>query len=68
MGRRKDPAGDYDDWISNITGEDEIIIICNECGNYIRNDIYWQINEEVLCDDCARAKYQRGVMGRYDVY
>lgn len=67
MGRRQNPAGDYDDWISNIT-EDEEIIMCVECRSYIRNDIYWEINGEVLCDDCARAKYQRGVMGDYDGY
>ncbi len=65
---RKDPAGGYEDWIANITQEEDIILICDECRSYIRNEVYWEINGEILCDDCAKAKYQRGVSGEYYEY
>ena len=61
-------SGDYSDWISNVTDddEDENYVMCHECRTYIRHTSYWYINGQVLCDDCARAKYQRGVEGRYE--
>lgn len=63
----KEVTGDYDDWTSNLTETDETrFVICGECGSYVRNDKYWYINEEILCEDCARMKYQRGVAGRYE--
>lgn len=72
MGRNRSAEriiqGDYGDYISNVTSsdEDENYLMCHECRSYIRHSLYWVINEEVLCDDCARAKYQRGVEGRYE--
>ena len=60
--QRDYPAGGYDDWISNLTEqEDRQYLVCHECRNYIVNETYWKINGEVLCDDCAKAKYQFGV-------
>ena len=55
------PAGGYGDWISSLT-EDTIQhhLYCYECKTHITGS-YWYINEEVLCDDCAKWKYQRGV-------
>lgn len=62
-------AGTYDDWISNVTDDLEVenCLMCHECHSYIRHSQYWYINGEVLCDDCARAKYQRGNEGRFEV-
>lgn len=54
------PAGGFDDWISNLTQEGRQYLICHECGTYIANAYYWKIDGEVLCDDCARARYQFG--------
>lgn len=48
--------------------EEDTILICDECRSYIRNEVYWEINGEILCDDCAKAKYQRGVSGEYYEY
>lgn len=68
MGRTDLTGGDYDDWISNLTDiEGKEFVMCHECRSYIRNDVYWCINEEVLCDDCAKAKYQRGIRARYEI-
>lgn len=62
----KNPAGGYSDWIANLTEmEENEFLICHECGNYIRHTVYWDIYGEILCDDCAKAKYQRGAEGRY---
>lgn len=56
------PAGGYEDWISNLTEEDgRQFLECHECRTYIVNAKYWKINGEILCDDCARAMYQFGV-------
>lgn len=63
---RTDPAGGYSDWISNLTETDEQDFeICQECGNYIEDSTYWDFGGEILCDDCAKAKYQRGQIRRY---
>lgn len=66
MGRHNPAGGGYSDWISNLTETNEQDFeICMECGNYLQNTVYWDICGEILCDDCAKAKYQRGQMIRY---
>lgn len=53
---------DWEDYVSNIMGKKtRQYLTCSECGNYIDHSVYWEINGEVLCDDCAKSIYQRGV-------
>lgn len=54
-------GGGYDDWVSSLT-EDTMRqhLYCYLCKSHI-SGTYWEINEEILCDDCARMLYQRGV-------
>lgn len=33
---------------------------CDRCSEPI-DDYVWEINEEILCEDCAREKYRRSV-------
>ena len=54
-------GGRYSDWISNLTDEAiERHLYCYQCRSHI-SGTYWYINEEVLCDDCAKSIYQRGI-------
>ena len=39
---------------------DNVVIRCEECMDYIEDgDEYWEIEGEILCDSCARRRYQR---------
>lgn len=59
--KRENPSGGYADWISSLTDETiERHLYCYECKSHI-SGTYWKINEEILCDDCARMIYQRGI-------
>ena len=58
----KRTSDSYGDIISDLTDlHPKQYLICHECGNYIEEfDVYWEIDGETLCDDCARVMYQRG--------
>ena len=33
---------------------------CDCCGEFI-DDFVWEIDDEILCEDCAKEKYRRSV-------
>lgn len=51
----------YGEIISEKTERhDKQYLICHSCGNYIDDwETYWDIDGEILCNDCAVRRYQR---------
>ncbi len=37
----------------------EKLPVCECCQKPIQDDYTWEINDELLCEDCAAAKYRR---------
>lgn len=33
----------------------ELLPVCEWCGKTIRDDEYYEINDEIVCEDCVRA-------------
>ena len=60
---KQNPSEVWEEYIWNTMQMRENYLICDECRSYIEQGTYWEINGEVLCDDCARMKYQRGIRG-----
>ena len=58
--RSGDPVADYGRW-DKAQQEWEAKLPHCECCNTPIDDYVWVIEGEVLCDDCAREKYQRRV-------
>ena len=34
---------------------------CTNCGEYIQDDYYYEINEEYLCEECMISNYRKDV-------
>jgi formylmethanofuran dehydrogenase subunit E len=35
--------------------------VCDQCGQHIRDDFYYYINGEIVCDECLERDYLRYV-------
>lgn len=33
--------------------------ICEECGDHITSDFYWEIDDKVYCEDCAEELFRK---------
>ena len=60
--RSGDPVADFARWDKAQQEWEAKLPKCECCGEPI-DDWVWNINGEILCDDCAREKYRRSVDG-----
>ena len=60
--RSDDPTFDLNRWQREQQDWEDSLPHCERCGEPI-DDFKWEIDGEVLCDDCAREKYRRSVDG-----
>lgn len=56
--RSGDPARDFDLWQMEQQEWEDKLPRCECCGEPI-DDYVWEIDEQILCEDCARKKYRR---------
>lgn len=52
----------YDMWVDHaraLEAELDRHLVCECCGEPIQDDYVWEINNELLCEDCAKEKYSR---------
>lgn len=55
-----DPIADYDRYDRERQEWEDSLPHCEHCGEP-GDDFVWEIEGEILCDDCAIAKYRRNL-------
>lgn len=55
----RDPYRDFNRW--NDEQEERLAELpeCEECGEHIQDEYLWDIDGQILCEDCARKLYRR---------
>ena len=54
----------YDLWLAYEQAQEELLDElpqCEECGTIIQDDYYYDIDGEILCEDCMCSKYRKKV-------
>ena len=65
MYRTDDPCADYDRFDAEREAALELLPVCCECGERIEDDFCFQINDEIICEDCMEQyrKFTTDLMG-----
>ena len=59
--RSGDPLDDFHRWGREQEEALEKLPVCEKCRRRIRDDDYYAIEGETLCEGCMKAKYRRSV-------
>lgn len=54
-----DPERDFDRWDAYQAQQEARLPKCEKCGKPINDDIYFEIDEEILCEKCMHDEYAR---------
>ena len=54
-----DPIADFYSHDAEMQRSLEKCPICSECGEYVQDDTYYDINGEVVCIECLNDNYKR---------
>lgn len=57
--RHGDPLDDYDRLARKQAEAEARLPVCDECNSKIYDDYYFEINGEILCEECMSNRYQR---------
>lgn len=57
-----DPVKDAERYIADQEKRAaELLPKCADCGEYVQEDYYFEINDEVICPDCLDSHYRKWV-------
>ena len=56
--RSGDPEFDFKRWEQEQREWEEKLPCCERCGEKI-DEYVWNVDDQILCEDCAKAKYRR---------
>ena len=59
MYRTNDPDRDFDRWDAEQESALELLPVCCECGERIQDDFCYQINDEVICEECLNHSFRK---------
>lgn len=54
-----DPARDFAQWDMEQTMAEALLPVCDCCGEAIRDDFYWEIDGDMLCEKCMNSRYRK---------
>lgn len=57
--RSGDPDRDFDRYDMEMSRREERLPQCEKCGKHINDDIYFEIDGEILCESCMHDRYAR---------
>ena len=57
--RNGDPLDDFDRYDREQAQYEAKLPECEKCGKPIHDDTYFEIDNEILCEDCMRDRYER---------
>lgn len=66
MYRTDDPDRDFDAWEAEQAREMERLPRCSECGERILDDFCYQINDEIICEECMQDNYRKATSDLMD--
>ena len=59
--RTDDPVADFERYDAEQQKELEKCPKCSECSEYIQDEHYYEINDEVVCEECLNQNYRKNV-------
>ncbi len=57
--RSGDPLNDFDRWDRELASMEARLPVCDKCNQRINDDIFFDIDGEILCEDCMHDRYAR---------
>lgn len=57
--RNGDPLDDFDALDAMQAMYEARLPVCEECGNRINDDYYFDVDGELLCEDCMNKRYRK---------
>lgn len=57
--RTDDPAADFDRYDAEQQKELEKCPKCSMCDEYIQSDYFYEINDEVICEECINDNFRK---------
>lgn len=57
--RTDDPLRDFDRYDALMAAREAKLPRCDRCGEPINDDIYYEIGDEILCENCMHDEYAR---------
>ena len=54
-----DPARDFDRWDMEQARAEARLPQCECCGETIHDDEYYEIDNEILCEECMKDRYMK---------
>lgn len=54
-----DPARDFARWDMEQARAEARLPVCDCCGEIIHDDDYYEIDNEILCEECMKDKYMK---------
>lgn len=54
-----DPYADFDRWDAEQARAEARLPQCEGCGESISDDDYYEIENEILCEDCMKERYKK---------
>lgn len=59
MYRTDDPDRDFDRWDAEQARALDKLPVCYECGEPIQDDFCYQINDEIICEECLNHSFRK---------
>lgn len=59
--RTDDPVADFDRYDAEQVAELEKLPVCSQCNEPIQDDFFYEINDEVVCEECLNQNFRKNV-------
>lgn len=60
------PDKDFDRYDMAMAQKEAMLPKCEKCGEPIHDDVYYEINGEILCESCVQYEYGRSTQDYLD--
>lgn len=57
--RTESPERDFDRWDAEQADALALLPVCCECGEPIQDDFCYQINDEIICEECLNHSFRK---------
>ena len=57
--RHGDPLEDFDRLDREQASYEERLPVCEDCGEAINDDFYYEIDNEIICEECMKHRYRK---------
>ena len=54
-----DPARDFAQWDMEQTMAEAMLPVCDDCGEVINDDYYYEVEGDILCEECMKHRYRK---------